>query len=208
MSRRLVSLNWIVLSTVLAVVACSQSKPVLRGGPGSAADYEKALERWTRHEKVYHRLASRLFVTATYQSPQFLATYNQRYAEIFSLSEEEVKIKEAEAEKILSRHHEFFFTAATPVRRWNDFSSANSIWRVTLVNDRGREVSPTTLQEVKKTPNLQALYPYLNDFALAYRVQFPRRLADGTEVMSPTDRYLTLKFASALGKTELRWELK
>jgi hypothetical protein len=170
-----------------------------------ADDYERVLERWTRKDEVYDGLDSKLFVFATFHSPEFRRAFLLRHTDVYGKGSEEASrlmLTTPEAEE----HLEFFFSASTASPQWNDFAQKDSIWRITVEGDEGERVDGK-VERLKTTANLRVIYPYINDFARTYAVRFPRMTASGHPVIHAGSRGFTLRISSALGEARLRWDL-
>ncbi|MCK5797259.1 MAG: hypothetical protein KAI47_08755, partial [Deltaproteobacteria bacterium] len=144
------------------------------------------------------------------RSPRFEAAYIAKRAEIFALSTADVaKLREV-AQKGRQDDFTFVVIAATYDLAWNDFDQNDSRWRLSLVNDRGDQVAPRKIARRRRiTETDVAFFPQLGKlFHQRYDVRFPRLLPNGSPLVTPETRSLTLRAAGALGKIELVWKLK
>jgi hypothetical protein len=93
---------------------------------------------------------------------------------------------------------------ATARPEWNDLrKGAQSMWRLALATDDGREVLPIEVREDRRRrEEIAAYYRDARPFYSTYVVRFPRATPDGRPVAG---KRLTLKIGSALGATELSW---
>lgn len=168
-------------------------------------DYDVILDQWTREDRVYQGLESKLFVFSTFHSPEFRKVFLLRHPDVYGPGSEVARrlaLTAPEADEAI----EFFFSASTTDAKWNDFEKENSIWRVTLTGDDGHPVDGKVVR-LKTTANLRVMYPYITDFARTYAVRFPRTDAEGAPVISSATKQLKLQFASALGRARLVWDL-
>lgn len=197
--------GWVLLPLVLG--GCAAEVPLtLQSSPELlAADYSAVLHRWTRKDAVYDGLDSKLFVWATFHSPDFRRVFLLRHTDVYGPGSEEANrllLTAPDAEE----HLEFFFSASTGSPEWNDFERPNSIWRVTLEGDEHERVEGR-VERIKSNANLRVIYPYITDYARTYAVRFPRTAPSGAVVIGAHTREFTLRFASALGTATLTWEL-
>jgi len=189
--------------------ACSHQTTTLSLQPRttlSAENYPEVLANWTREDRLYDGLDSKLFVHSTFHSPEFRKTFLMRHPDVYG--------RGSETARRLALTHldgveaiEFFFSAFTSDVKWNDFDQEDSIWRVVLRSNESEPVDGE-ISRVKTTANLRAIYPYITDFARTYVVRFPRTDTAGTPVVSSTSHQIELKFLSALGGAKLLWRLK
>jgi hypothetical protein len=214
-----------------AVVAAALAAAVLGGcGPrGSAvlvdmsqsprsyapSDYREVLGRWTRRALITKDFDTTLDVAATFRSHDFRWAYAVRYSAQFQLSsaDQDKLLKQQLAE--LDSAYEFHVSAAATRFEWIDFQKKDSVWRVRLLDDRGRELAPMEIRKLK-TPEaeLEAFYPpsrrsqTVASFYTTYLIRFPRKLPDGTPADLEHAGKVTLRFAGVLGAAELNWVVK
>jgi hypothetical protein len=170
-----------------------------------ASEYEEVLRRWTRGDEVYDGLESKLFVHATFHSPEFRRAFALRHTDVYGPGSEEASrllLTSPEAEEQL----EFFFSASTSSPGWNDFDRPDSIWRVTLEGDDHERVDGKVLR-LRASANLRVIYPFITDYAKTYTVRFPRTTPGGRPVISNMSHKFVLRFSSALGTANLIWNL-
>ena len=170
-------------------------------------DYEDVLASWTQDDKLYDRLDSIMFVFATFHSPEFRKAFLLAHADVYGPGSEtasHLTLTDPEAE----HEHEFFLSVSTARVEWNDLDkNKESIWRVTLVGE-GDEVVSGTVEKVRITANIRAIYPYVTDFAKTYRVRFPLTTVSGKPILSNKTGQLTMRIASTLGTCEMTWYLQ
>jgi hypothetical protein len=180
-----------------------EKAPTLADGAAENA-YREILERASDRRELYDVLDTRMFAAATYQSATFREARARRHAAFQKLPADLLEKNLAEERAALATHHELFFGAHVNEPRFDDFDRGNSIWRIALVTANG-EVAPAKIERIgRATLDMRALYPYMGDFWTAYRIVFPLRRADGTEVIPADAEKVTLKVASTLGSAELR----
>src|SRR5262249_4269959 len=84
--------------------------------------------------------------------------------------------------------------------RYDDFSRPNSIWRIALVTPEG-EMTPLSVDRIGRADlPMRALYPYMSDFWVAYRVRFAKAVGAGS---SGASEKVLFRVASTLGKSEM-----
>ncbi len=202
-----------ILICILLIVGCGPPKVDISESPKqfTPSDYEHILELWTRDTNLYilDGMDNVLSVTSTYHSWEFRWGYAVRYSDDHRHSpEERAELRQTEFENY-RKFHEFTIATASGNRKWAEFGNEQSIWRVTLSNDRGDEVHPIEIEEIPKPSPAQMMYfPYINVFRNAYKTTFPRFLPNSTvPIIGPDNEYFCLKFAGALGNGKLCWEI-
>ena len=200
---------------VLCAAGCTSRSPVVNIAPTShqygQGAYQRVFTHWTRHSKIIklERLDTTLRVHATCLSPDFTAAYVARYEHLFKLPRRERNRISKEMNDTWKQSYAFTVAAATTDRRWNDFDKKRSIWRIALINDLQQQVAPVEVKTEKIiTATIKEMFPYVGDFYRFYRVRFPRKLSDGTELIRKDTRYIAIRIAGPLGKTELVWRLR
>ena len=201
------------LALALSVAAGCSSTPV-GSAPASRADdaplvqdarYTAALDRATRTGTIYEGLTQRAFGAGTRQTAEFRRARVLAEARYLHLAEAETTAR-LEAERLeAARHLDFFVGFYTAQRRWNDLERPGSIWRIEL-EAGGATHLPLSVQRIERPDaNLVALYPYLTPFWVAYRIRFASLDTAGTPLF-PADAPVLLRFASAAGKLDIRWD--
>ncbi len=196
---------WIAALAAIAASGCGGARSRMANAAATAdvrpKDYGRAHTEWTRTEKVYDGLETKLLATATYRSAAFRDAYVDEYARRYLLSEparDEMNAREhAEAE----RYHELFFAAYTGETRWNDFSKRTSIWKLRLFDDQGAYVEPLVVSKIPDDdPITRAFYPQFTPWTRGYLVKFPR------PGLSEASKTLRLQVASAIGAAEMTFD--
>ncbi len=208
LSRTLARGAWALL---LGAFGCSLTPPALgeRGpvvkDPETEKAYQAALARYTARAEIYDLLDTRIFAAATYQTWPFRQVRTHRLA-VFQVQPAPVEQRHlAEERSEFESFHEFFFGVHVNNYRFDDFDRPNSIWRVALVTETV-ETTPLKVQRVGRADlNLRAIYPYLDDFWVAYRIRFPITTRNGDPVVPPGTSTVLLRIASTLGKAEMRF---
>ncbi len=178
--------------------------------PGVGGDeYERELARWTRKIEVYRRFEAKVFVTATYQAPSFRMAYIRKRTAILGLPEPDRHRLEEEQKRRADAFHEFFVAVYTGDRRWNDLDQPDTIWRVTLQNDRGEQVAPHEIVRVDaKHAEIASFYPYLDAFRKGYFIRFPKTSLElNSPILGPSVRSFKLVLSSSVAVAKLSWEV-
>lgn len=203
----------LLLGIALSLGACGSARVTMRESTRSftASDYDDLYGRWTRSadEFEFGRLSEILHVTATFESWEFRWAYVTRYAADHSFStEERTRLLEETLEDARQRHR-FFVTLGGPTWREFDLAARESDWRVLLVDPSGRHVEPVELTKITRPSADQRVYfPTISKHRHTYRMAFPATHDDGTPTIPPDAEYVLLRFASARGTVDLRWELE
>jgi len=168
--------------------------------PKAEAAYQDVLDRYSRRAELYagpeQGEDTRMFTAATYQSPAFREARVRRNA-AFRAEPAEVVDKALAKERADAEQFDDFYLGVHLVDyHYDDFDRPGSIWRVALVGG-GAEATPTRIERVgRANVTLRAIYPYLGDFWVAYRVRFPKQVQG-------RGAQLALRISSALGRVEM-----
>jgi hypothetical protein len=104
--------------------------------------------------------------------------------------------------------HQFYVALYGGNRRWTDLTRPNSAWIVRLIDDRGDETAPMTIENIAKPGALERTYfPYTSVWRQVFRIKFPHTAPDGRPTIAPNAKWIGLRFAGAEGNEELRWDL-
>ena len=83
------------------------------------------------------------------------------------------------------------------------------MWRIALVDDKGNQETTRDVKASGTRRELEAVfYPYITIFSRGWRLRFPRNRADGTPMVGPDTRSLTLRIAGPQGVVDLTWQLR
>jgi hypothetical protein len=198
---------------VLVLAGCASSHaPVSLAEPSpppTAKQYVDELKRWTRHGELLHDFDAALEVDATLRSPEFRAAFADKYVKLYRIAPETAIQVRGELLADGADTYEFHLETATHDYALNELGGARSVWRITLVDDEGHEVTPTEIlaTRVKRELDL-AMYPYANYFSRGWRIRFPRVRADGAPLIGADARSLTLRLSGPAGSIDLLWRLK
>lgn len=200
-----------VLALLLLLAACRTlpfPDPELKG------EYGLALKKWTRQVALYSGLETRAFVRVVYLAPEFV----DAQAKQLSLMKAELPDKTAETLAQLRQQYRqpsFFAVVYIPDRTANDWNEKDSVWRLALNLGLG-ERAPEKVErfEVPFNAELRALYPYLDEYSVAYLLRFPEPVAPVASApggpgapapFTPVDAQLII--AGAPGKMVFHWRL-
>jgi len=198
--------RWLVCA-VLLVCGCSRlpfPDPRLEG------EYGAALKKWTRQVALYSGLETRAFVRVVYLSPEFVQIQAQE------LSKMRAELPDQAAQTLANlreqyRQPSFFAVAYMPDRTANDWNESNSVWRLALNLGAGERAPDRVLRyESPFNAEQRALYPYIDDYSVAYLIRFPdpqspAMPAQAQQQFTPVEAQVIC--AGALGKMLFRWRL-
>lgn len=198
----------------LVLVGCASGRVPLVGERAprlrdmkAEEDYAQTLDRFSAHAQIYDGADTRAFLACTYQSDEFVTARVTREGQFRAEPGPVVAEHVAQAKQELAPFHEFFLAVHVNNPRYDDFDRRGSIWRVALVTPGGEAVPSELVRIGRSTLNLRALYPYFDDFWVAYRVRFPR-LVGSSPLVPPEAAQATLKVASPLGRADLTVHLR
>ncbi len=201
-----------VLLAPLAAGCASTPIKVSLGEPSpqpSAKDYVDELKRWTRHAHLRSDFDQALDVDATFRSPEFRAAYAAKYIDLYRIGAENQPHTRGAILSEGADSYEFHVETATHDYNLNDLTSAKSVWRVTLLDDQGHEVTPAHVAAIKERLTFdEEFYPYANVFSRGWTLRFPRTRLDGTPLVGSDTKALTLRFAGPQGSVDLVWVLQ
>jgi hypothetical protein len=167
-------------------------------------EYRDTLARYSDRAEIYDGFDTRLFAGTTFETMAFRSARVERLAAFKFLPKprvEELMEKERGEE---AQFHEFHLGVHVNDYRFEDFADRDSIWRVVMLTP-SVEVEPLSIERIGRANlDMRAMYPYMGVFWVAYRVRFPRTLADGTPVIPASATHVHLRLASTLGHAELR----
>jgi hypothetical protein len=177
--------------------------------PPPASEYVDELKKWTRSGHILADFDEALTVNGTFRSPEFRAAYAEKWIKTYFVGPDE---SARTRERLMSEGADTWeFHVESSAHRWeiNDFSSKKSIWRLALVDDTGREVTAKDVLATTARRELEMeFYPYANIFSRGWTLRFPKTLADGTPLVRPDTKSVTLRFAGPMGVIDLVWLLK
>jgi hypothetical protein len=172
--------------------------------PHLEGQYGEVLRSWTREQAVYQGLETRAFTQVIYLSRPLV----DRQAELISgLRAETPPARERTLDRMRRETDTptFFVVMRTPDRNWNDLDSKTSVWRVAVDFGVG-EFEPERVERLERpfSAELQKLYPYLDEYSVAYVVHFPAAAAPASPG-STTARLPAMVIAGVLGTMRFNW---
>jgi len=177
--------------------------------PPTAKDYVDELKRWTRHAHLRNDFDQALDVDATLRSPEKVRRVPGRGMVRSEIGSENQTRVRGEILADGADTYEFHVETATHDYALNDLTSAKTVWRVTLLDDAGHEVQPSSVSGLKERRALdQEFYPYASIFSRGWQSRFPRARLDGAPLVGGDTKSLTLRFAGPQGTVDLIWLLK
>jgi len=196
----------------ISLLACSHAKVnmSMKDTAVHADDYNAALTHWTRGKRVYENVESRLFVKATLHSWAFRQSQIAYRTKREELHHGDVETLKTDNRKDAEQWIEFFVAAHTHEWYWNRLEnrSKDALWRIRLLNDKGVAISPSQVNRLgSDDPKYRILYPYYQDFYVAYRVRFPLKDTEGREIIGKDVSKLTLRIGGSPAVVNLNWDL-
>ena len=197
------------LLLVVGAAGCAAVPPAI-GEPGAQvpdqraeASYQAVLARNTEHREVYSGIDTQRCTAATYQCADFRDARVRRQALFQTWPEPKLEDALARERAEAAQVHELVFGVSVVDRRFDDFDSRNTIWKLWLASDQG-EVTPISVRRVgRANQDMRAYYPYLGDFWTMYTVRFPLTTAAGQPLVGPGTRALLFRMSSTLGQIEM-----
>jgi len=172
-----------------------------------SAEYVTALNTYTQEKTVYSEFETRIRVVATWKSREFTETYLSEYARLYDLTGPAREEKRDIISDASSDFREFLFYAYTPDRESNDFSKADSIWKIFYFHEGEQRMEPLEIREIEATPLVTKFFPYVKSYGKFYSVQFPLespfKRKDAADQTGPT-----LVVTGIPGKVELKWHVR
>jgi hypothetical protein len=198
---------------VCLAIACGCGSPVVSIDDSQRdiepADYPDVLERWSRdvHIIPVDGVENVLTATATHLSFEFRWAYVVRKAHDLRLSPGERQALHEQEFGMLGQGHEFFVSATSGVERADRLEPEEGPWELRLVDDKGRQVAPLSIEELRKPTVAEARYFDFDPVhRRACRIVFPLAADDGKPILSSSTRYYSLRFSSPLGQSEATWK--
>jgi hypothetical protein len=191
---------------VLVLAGCTTARlPHVPGDPPPAVrdataerEYEAYLDQYTQTASLYDVLDSKIFFRVVWQSPRFVEARVRREAMFKDLPSAEYQ-QRLEAEQGRQREAtEFFMGVHANESRFEDFSRKDSMWRMVLITDDGRELPPLTVERLGRTSTeMRSYYTFMESFWVGYKLRFPAL---------PAGQHVHLRLSSALGRADLEFK--
>jgi len=172
--------------------------------------YVREFQEHTQERSVSSNFDIILKAAVTYWNTDLREAYIDEYSRSFRLSEEEQAALTLEQLAEDESYYVFILTAMTRDPRFNDFDKANSVWRLSLEDNRGRQTALAERVEVltERAERNAHFYPSMSRFGRTYRVYFPKYELDDPEtiVMFISGPYGSLSFSFDTPKQASRFK--
>ena len=193
-------LRWLPLLGAISLVGCRTlpfPEPQLEG------EYGKALGKWTRQVALYSGLETRGFCRIVYLSGEFVDAQAKKISEMRAELPDEAQ-RTRDRLRAQAATPTVFAVFYTPDKLSNDWNEKSSVWRIALNLGLG-QVEPQRIERIERPFNaeLRTLYPYLDDYSVAYVIHFPGQPVPPDFTASEADMVV----AGALGRMEFKWSL-
>ena len=167
------------------------------GGPN---EYERVTKTWTRKGEMRQRYQEALTVAVTFKSLPWREAFARKTAEDRGLEGPALDAQVAQAKADDAGPLEFEMIVVTWDRRENDLDRGKkSVGRIRLLDDAGMEVEPLEILKDKRPDYIiDAEFPEMKNFAVAYVVRFPR-----DKIANPAN--LRMHMSSPRGGVRLVW---
>jgi hypothetical protein len=202
---------------VAAMLAGCHPGPVSMAEPRATPnpkDYRAIQKHWTRHGHVTEDFDEALTVDATLQGPEMRAAYIEKWISVYKLGPDEAARARAQLTAEVADVWEVNLQSSSHTIDLDNFSPAKKLWRISLLDDRGRSVSPTEIKLVRdRIEVIDAFFPfpgqktYVGTFTRSWRLHFPKQHVDGQPLIGPETKRVILRIAGPQGSTDLVWEL-
>lgn len=165
--------------------------------------FRTALARWTRHAHITHDWDTALDAEVILVVPEMRVAYTAQVAATRKLPP--AQRDAALAEAATTDRVDAWVFLQTSRWEWNDLSSLKSMWTISLI-EGDRAVTSIDRQPLPEKPDeLAQLFWWMTPFTRSWRVTFPTTFPDGTRVLRPDTRSITIRFAGPLGSADVRW---
>jgi hypothetical protein len=194
----------IAIALVAGCGAAAPPVPLTPDWPAKPQDFEEAKDGWTREGKFRRDYQEVFSVQATFKSPAWRAAWVAREARHRDLDAAGTTALVGEQQAAAAKAHEFELIVTTWDPKENDLHRGErASWQVAMIDDKGQSIAPLKIVRDNRPRHvLRADFPEVGDFAEAYVATFPTQ----PPVLGPDVKTLRLRFSSARGATEVRWE--
>jgi hypothetical protein len=201
------------LALALLLAGCATAPQYVSLAPPQAAvgmkQYVGEMEKFTRRGDSIFDFDTTLIVYATFHAPEFQDAFIAKYLDVYHVNANAQESVRGSLLESVAEGWVFHVETQSHTYELNELKPPKSVWRTTLVDDKGREVSPLGITNDNTRPEvLQAFYPYTNVFAHAWRIVFPKNLPDGSPLVTPDTKSLTMRIAGPPGHIELTWKMQ
>ncbi len=210
----LLRLLWASTLCAVALSGCAPEVVNLSSESDPAGtSYAKSLDRWSRVGRILSKTEfdTQLVVIATLRSKAFQRAYVDKYLTTYAIIDrwERTRVEKEQAEQTQGGLAMFVRTT-THSSSWNDLRPQASKWRLSLLDDQGREVQADRIEALTNRQAVeQTLLADQNDvFTKLWSVHFPEKASDGQPFPRESTHKISLRVAGPLGQTELPWLLQ
>lgn len=175
---------------------------------GISKEYHDFLKKWTRDKTIYSEFETKIHISATYKSPEFMKAYQKEYARLYDDIPDHYDEKDKIRDDFDDQYKAFFFYAYLPDREANDFDLQRSIWKIYLIDEAGKNSDPVEIRRISKiTPVIEAFYPYVKKYyGNFYQLKFLSNNNEINKILKAENQEIKLVFTSVLGRVELNWD--
>ncbi len=159
-------------------------------------------KRYVRSAKVYRDLDTILVADILWYNPELKRMHVEEMSLEGRIDDEEKRRLLAEIEAKEATEIEFLAGFYTGEKKWNDFDSSSSIWKIRLEAADGSQVAPVSVEKIDLDVMPDSyIFTFLTTWKSPYRITFEK-----------TEKFAELKthkigLHSILGQAEFIWEL-
>ena len=202
----------LVAFLLAGLTGCATTQPVVSLAPPQQAvsqtAYDDEVKKWTRRGDAVRDFDTTLIAYATFHAPEFQDGFIAKYIDTYHVNANAQESVRGSLLESVSEGWVFHVETQSHTYELNELKPPKSVWRTTLIDDKGREVSPLAVSNDNTRPEvLNTFYPYTTVFSRAWRVVFPKNLPDGSPLVTPDTRSIMLRFAGPTGTIELVWKM-
>ena len=179
--------------------------------PYLGSPYPETLDSWTRKCRIYMGgLDLELIAAVTFKSLPFRKAYAAEYARVYKLDRAEQEKMLQDQTESAKMYNDFIVSAFLPDKRWNDFNTKETIWKVYLSRSADVRIKPIEVRRVKPVDAvLTHFFPYISPWDVVYLIRFPALLPGTNDpVYSAETTPIKLMITSVRGWAELTWSGK
>jgi hypothetical protein len=174
--------------------------------PHLEGEYGQQLKKWTREKTLYEGLETRALAQAVYLSTELV---DAQAIKVADMRAEPAPLRARTIQRLRAEDSAptFVVILRTPDRTWNDLDSRKSSFRVAVDFGAG-EYEPEKIERFERpwSAEMHTLYPYVDEYSVAYRIRFPASSAPIPPPGGGMPKALPrLIIAGALGKMEFNW---
>lgn len=170
--------------------------------------YKKALGVWTRDLKLYANFETKLLLRAVYKSEAFRDAWTDEYSRRYMLPKEERALLAERQRDDARRFHEVLFAVWAADSKNGHFIGDDAPWNLHLVTESGESVAPLVVTRIKRpSTELVELYPFITPHDRVFVAKFPVLGDDGTPLLAPESKQVSLRVAGVLARGQVTWDL-